>query len=140
MPGQSVSLPVDFVVLGVPVSHQTQNKRRLRGWRLKVEAQATATMSGATPTIDDVEVTIVYYHGSDDPPDVDNIIKPIQDALCGTVIQDDAQVQDVRSARRSLDGVFRVNGMSRALANGFVAGRDFIHVRISAAPAQEDLL
>lgn len=85
-------------------------------------------------------MTIVYYHRGDDPPDVDNVIKPIQDALRGTVIDDDSQVQDVRSARRGLDGAFKVNGMSRALADGFVAGSDFVHVRVSAAPAQEDLL
>jgi crossover junction endodeoxyribonuclease RusA len=140
MSGQPVPLPVDFVVLGVPVSHQTRNRQRLRGWRAKVSAEATATMGSATPTLENVELTIVYYHRGDDFPDVDNIIKPIQDALCGTVISDDSQVQDVRSARRSLDGAFRVNGMSRALADGFVSSSDFVHVRVSGAPAQEDLL
>lgn len=140
MSSQSVTLPVDFVVLGVPVSHQTRNRQRLKGWRAKVAAQATAMMGSTAPALDDVEVTIVYYHGGDDPPDVDNVIKPIQDALCGTVISDDAQVQDVRSARRSLDSAFKVAGMSRALADGFVAGSDFVHVRVSAAPAQEELL
>lgn len=140
MSGQPVSLPVDFVVLGVPVSQQTRNRQRLQGWRSKVAAHATATTASATPTLEDVEVTIVYYHRGDEPPDVDNVIKPVQDALCGTVIHDDAQVQDVRSSRRSLDGPFKVSGMSRALADGFVAGGDFVHVRVSAAPTQEDLL
>lgn len=140
MTTQPVSLPIDFVVMGVPVSHQTRNRARRERWKADVRKQAVAAVSGATPSTADVEVTIVYFHDSESTPDVDNIIKPIQDGLSGTVIEDDAQVQDVRSARRSLHGAFKVNGMSSSLASGFVAGTDFVHVQIAAAPAPEDLL
>lgn len=107
--GQPVPLPIDFVVMGVPVSQQTRNRARRDRWKAEVRKQAAAAVSNATPSTEDVEVTIVYFHDSESTPDVDNIIKPVQDGLSGTVIDDDTQVQDVRSARRSLHGAFKVN-------------------------------
>jgi crossover junction endodeoxyribonuclease RusA len=40
------------------------------------------------------------------------MVKPIQDALAGVVYVDDNQVTDVQASRRSLDGRFKVKGMS----------------------------
>jgi crossover junction endodeoxyribonuclease RusA len=45
--------------------------------------------------------TIVYLCDSS-PADIDNIIKPIQDALVGLVIGDDFLISDVDSHRRFL--------------------------------------
>lgn len=64
-------------------------------------------------------------------PDVDNIIKPIQDALIGLVYVDDSQVASTRARRRDLDGRFRTRGMSLVLAEAFSAGAEFVHLRIS---------
>jgi Holliday junction resolvase RusA-like endonuclease len=61
--------------------------------------------------VDDVALSITYYYDGD-TPDVDNIIKPIQDALIGIVYQDDSQVVEARSSKTRIDGSFTIRGAS----------------------------
>lgn len=49
----------------------------------------------------DLQLTLVYIC-DDAPVDVDNIIKPIQDAMVGVIYEDDVQISDVDSHRRYL--------------------------------------
>jgi crossover junction endodeoxyribonuclease RusA len=72
--------------------------------------------------------------------DNDNMVKPIQDALIGHLYVDDVLLTDTVLRKTSLDGSFRVRRMSRLLADAFVEGEEFLHIRIEAAPAHEDLL
>ena len=62
------------------------------------------------------------------------MIKPIQDALCGLVYEDDNQLTDTHGHLRDLDNVYRVRRMSPALAAGFVSGGPFVHVKIELPP------
>lgn len=133
-------LPFEFTVLGTPVSQQTRNKARLREWKTTVRAGAIERWpDGEAPLNQPIEILVVYYYEGA-ALDTDNMIKPIQDALKGLVYSDDCLVTDSRSAKRSLDGSFRVRGMSPILAEGFCAGCDFIHVKIIDAPGHEELL
>lgn len=130
-------LPLQFIVIGTPVSHQARNRKVLRSWRADV-AQATraAVEAGAAPVEDDVEIEVVYYHDEEAPnlPDEDNMLKPVQDALQGIVYVDDSQISDGTCRRRNLDSSFEVRRMSRVLADGFVQGEEFIHVTVRPAP------
>ncbi len=83
-------------------------------------------------------LTITYFYDSVSV-DVDNVIKPIQDALRGLVYDDDIQVTDVLSRRRNLAGDFRVESLSSVLAEGFSRGNEFLHVVVERAPDQEVL-
>ncbi len=71
-----------------------------------------------------------YYEG--DSPDVDNIIKPIQDALNGVIFVDDAQVAETKARKRPLGGSYQIKGASGVLLQGFAAGVGFLHVRVEA--------
>ena len=71
--------------------------------------------------------------------DVDNIIKPIQDALIGLVFSDDSIVADVVSRRRQLGGMFDLTGVSPVLVEGFEHGGEFVYIHI-ADSRQEKLL
>ena len=66
--------------------------------------------------------------------DVDNIVKPIQDALSGLVYLDDKQVTDVLSRKRSLNGDFVLGEVSPLLAEGFGRGAEFLHILVLRAP------
>ena len=68
------------------------------------------------------------------------MLKPILDAMNGIVYDDDTQVTDIRAAKRSLDGEFRLRGVGRALAQGFDANTDFVHIRIEDAPDVQEIL
>lgn len=71
--------------------------------------------------------------------DVDNIVKPIQDALKGLVYFDDSQVTDMLSRKRDLSGSFVLNDVSRTLAEGLTRGSEFLHIMVERAPDQEVL-
>lgn len=68
-----------------------------------------------------------------DSPDVDNIIKPIQDALNGLVFVDDAQVAETKARKRPLDGSYQIKGASGVLLQGFAGGVGFLHIRVEAS-------
>jgi crossover junction endodeoxyribonuclease RusA len=123
------SLPWDFSVLGVPASVQASAARR-RAWKAAVKIAAQqAWPTGEPPLARKVQIHITFYHDST-PLDVDNMLKPIQDALCGLVYDDDNQVSDTHGHLRDLNGAYRVRGMTPAQSDGFVANSPFVHVRI----------
>lgn len=125
-------LPFEFTIEGPPVSSQTRNRIRLQQWKLDVQRAAQArVVPGTLPVRDAVRITITYYYEGDSP-DVDNIIKPIQDAMHGVVFVDDAQVDETKSRKRPLNGSYQIKGASGVLLQGFSDGKDFLHVRVEA--------
>ncbi len=87
---------------------------------------------------DDVSVTIPYFYDGSSP-DVDNIIKPIQDGLIGIVIKDDEQVVDTKSRKRNINGSFKIRGISPVLLAAFADGDEFLHIKVDAPPNPEEL-
>jgi crossover junction endodeoxyribonuclease RusA len=131
-------LPWDCVVLGVPASVQSNSRSRAR-WKAVVAAAAQAAWpAGDPPLTDKLQIHITCYHDSAPPLDVDNMLKPIQDALIGIVYQDDDQLMDTHGYLRDVNGHFLVRGMTPAQADGFVSGGPFVHIRIElpAAPGR----
>jgi crossover junction endodeoxyribonuclease RusA len=125
-------LPFEFTIQGPPVSSQTRNRARLQQWKSDVRDAAQArVVTGATLVQDPVQITITYYYEGDSP-DVDNIIKPIQDALNGIVFVDDGQVAETKSRKRGLNSSYQIKGASGVLLQGFAAGIGFLHIRVEA--------
>ncbi len=132
-------LPFEFIVDGPPVSQQTRRGEKRRDWIAKVRQEAQRYWSGdPAPVAEPIMLTITYFYDSVSV-DVDNVIKPIQDALKGLVYDDDVQVTDVLSRRRNLYGDFRVENLSSVLAEGFSRGNEFLHIVVEEAPDQEVL-
>lgn len=86
----------------------------------------------------EVSLRITYFYDSA-APDVDNIVKPIQDALKGIVYADDDQVTEATSRKSKLDGAFRIRGVSKELAIHLAQGKDFIQIQVLPAPRHEEL-
>ena len=101
-------LPFEFIVDGPPVSQQTRRQERLRSWRATVRREAEKYWpTGQTPTLESVVLRMWYfYEGSS--VDIDNIVKPIQDALNGLVYIDDDQITDLIVRKRNLSDNFKV--------------------------------
>jgi crossover junction endodeoxyribonuclease RusA len=124
-----VALPWDFVVLGVPKSAQA-SWTSVQRWIEQVRVAAeTAWPVGEAPLGQEVQIHITYYHDGA-PLDVDNMLRPIQDALIGVVYQDDKQLTDTHGHLRDLNGRYQVRGMTPAQARGFTSGGPFVHVRV----------
>lgn len=127
-------LPFEFTIQGIPVSLQTRNRARLQAWKAQVNAAAAVDWpAGDQPETGDVRVAITYYYDGQ-ALDVDNMIKPIQDALVGLVIVDDNQVTDTVGRKRDINGTYRIRNVSACIAVSFSSGTDFVHVKVEAAP------
>lgn len=86
-----------------------------------------------------LRLTLVYLF-DEAPLDVDNIIKPIQDALVGLVLEDDRLVSDVHGHRRARAGAFDLTRLPALLIDGLSGESECVYVRISPAGALEDVL
>jgi crossover junction endodeoxyribonuclease RusA len=137
---KALLMPFEFVIPRRPVSLQTRRRERLQQWKEYVRAQAATVWLGHAPfQQEDLSLTLVYLF-DDAPVDTDNIIKPIQDALVGLVFEDDILVTDVRSHRRIRTGIFDFARLPAHLIHALDLGEECVYVRVSNAPALEDIL
>ena len=116
-----------------------RNKVKKQRWRDAVQTAARAKWpDGEAPLACELAIHITYYHDRA-PLDVDNMIKPIQDALKGIVYVDDRQLTDTAGHLRDVNDRFEVRGMTPEQARGFVSGQPFVHIRIELPPSTSRL-
>ena len=128
---------LDVCIHGQPISAQTSRRLTLGDWKQKVRSACEAAWPKDQALLDGpVRLRVTYYCESL-AGDVDNLVKPIQDALQGVVYRNDRQISDVTGRRRMIDDLFRARYMSPVLAMAFSDGRPFVHVEVWPNPAQE---
>jgi hypothetical protein len=137
-------MAVEFAVGGRPVSAQTGNISSLRQWQRDVSRAATAVLAqpsfaGLLPLIpldEAVHVEAIYFYvGSRAFIDVDNMIKPILDALKRLVYTDDRHVVDAEVrllGRRNSSYSVRIRSVTPALVDALMLSGPFVFLRISA--------
>jgi crossover junction endodeoxyribonuclease RusA len=69
--------------------------------------------------------------------DLDNLPKPILDALKGLVYLDDDQVTDIVCRKRNRNSDLRLENPSSVLGEGFRRGNEFLYIVVEEAPDQE---
>ncbi len=133
-----MALRFEFCVEGTPKSSQASSRSK-NIWKGKVSAAATSAWPPGAPLLStDIEVEISYFY--EGPAlDVDNMLKPILDAIIGIAIEDDSIVTDVKGRKRNINSAYRVRKLSPVLAAGFCRGTEFVYIRISDAPDHQDL-
>ena len=130
----------EFLIPQRPVSLQTKNRKNLQAWKAFVNNEAAKTWPvNALPFVGDLRVTLVYL-AAHDAADVDNIIKPIVNALVGMVYQDDFAVCDVDCHRRFLSDPIDMTDLPLLLQAGVVIAHECIYVRVSDAIELKDYL
>jgi crossover junction endodeoxyribonuclease RusA len=123
-----------------PVSHQAKNRENLQAWKGYIYGRARNEWSGGTPSTKvGLRLTLVYLC-DDSPADIDNIIKPIQDALVGVVYADDSLISDVDSHRRFLSDAIDLTNLPPLLIKGISLGEECIYVRVCLAENLEAYL
>ncbi|MDZ8235638.1 MAG: RusA family crossover junction endodeoxyribonuclease [Nostoc sp. ChiQUE01a] len=130
----------EFIVDGPPVSQQTRKRGKGKGlenWKQTVRQEAGKYWSSEHKTATGwVMLQITYFYDSIQI-DVDNIAKPIQDAIKGLAYVDDNQVSDLLVRKRNLSANLRIENMTPTLAEGFARGNEFLHIVVIDAPNQE---
>ncbi|MCH7746201.1 MAG: RusA family crossover junction endodeoxyribonuclease [Chloroflexi bacterium] len=135
-----MTLPFEFVIDGPPVSQQARRRHRIRQWTQEVRNVARQYwLAGELPETGSIMVTITYFFDSA-APDVDNIPKPMLDALNGLVYLDDEQVTDILCRKRNLNNGLRIENLSSALTEGLSRGNDFLHVLVEESPDQQEVI
>jgi crossover junction endodeoxyribonuclease RusA len=131
----------EFLIPERPVSVQARRRQRVREWQQFVADQAAKTWEQAPITDQHMQLTLVYLCG-DVPVDTDNIIKPILDALKGLIYEDDVQITDAESRRRTLASLFdyNVDKWPDQLLQSLLSGNECVYVRLSDQPILEDKL
>jgi Holliday junction resolvase RusA-like endonuclease len=125
----------EFIVDGPPVSQQARRRERVRQWIAKVRSAAAQSWSPQEePFSAPVLLNITYFYKTSFM-DVDNIPKPIIDALKGLVFIDDNQVTDMACRKRNLENVL-IGTPSSTLGEGLSHGVEFLYVVVEAAPDQ----
>jgi len=132
-------VPFEFVIPQRPVSQQARRQGRLREWKEFVAEHARLAINEPRGLASDPVALKLLYVYEEAALDIDNILKPIQDALVGVLLEDDSVVTDVEIRRRWLRTAFTVNAVSPTLASGLALGREFIWVALSDAPPQDVL-
>ncbi|WP_085639626.1 RusA family crossover junction endodeoxyribonuclease [Marivita geojedonensis] len=94
-----ISFPITFAVLGTPVSLQASAQSR-EDWKQRVrEASRTVVAEHCWASEEQVSLTIYDFPTDATGGDIDNIIKPIQDAMHPQIVQDDEQISRVVAQR-----------------------------------------
>jgi crossover junction endodeoxyribonuclease RusA len=126
---------VEFIIEGTPVSQQTKSSGSLRIWKdvVRLEAKVNQIKSASLKS---VKLTIIYFYDGVNI-DVDNIIKPIQDALIGVAYLDDKQVIDVLSRKRNLNNALRITTVTPVLESGLSLGEEFLYITVEETSDEE---
>ncbi|OYD91224.1 hypothetical protein CDG76_28695 [Nostoc sp. 'Peltigera membranacea cyanobiont' 210A] len=133
----------EFIVDGPPVSQQTRKRgkgNRLEDWKKTVLQEAKKYWSSQQKTATGLVMLQITYFYDSDKMDVDNIVKPIQDAIKGLAYVDDNQVSDLLVRKRNLSSNFRIENMTSTLAEGFARGNEFLYIVVIDAPNQEVII
>jgi len=120
-----------FPVIGSPVSQQGSPKSK-RQYQTTVTKAASNSVVNPVRGGERVKIEIDWFsEGFQNKPDVDNIIKPIQDALKGIVFEDDNQVESIVARKHDTLRVIRFMREPLSIIEPLLNGhKEYVFVRI----------
>ncbi|HQU43195.1 MAG TPA: RusA family crossover junction endodeoxyribonuclease [Pirellulales bacterium] len=124
---------LEFVVLGPPISNQQSKipgKKKLEAWRARVAGEAQ--IQWPRPLLmGELKAIIINFFAGDRPSvDVDNMSKPILDAMQAVVYHDDRQIRQAELIHSRIGAPYSVVGTSQVILNALHAGQQFVYVRV----------
>ncbi|MDB5318633.1 MAG: Endodeoxyribonuclease RusA [Phycisphaerales bacterium] len=121
---------LEYVVVGVPISNQSAGSSALLNWRAAVESEASKNWA-TTPLTGKLKAVIINFHTGDKPSlDLDNMSKPILDAMQNIVYRDDRQIRQAEITHVRIDAPFVFVGASKLIVAMVQAGNEFVYIRI----------
>ena len=129
-------IPFELIMDQAPVSSQTRRRQRLHAWRQDLEMAARQQWGMDAPVAHPITVTITYFF-DDTPVDVDNIPKPILDALKGLIFLDDSQVYDLLCRKRNRADDLRFDRPPQSLLDALDSSSQVLHIEVIPAQNRE---
>lgn len=124
----------EFIVEGPAVSLKAKktNASRYQKWIKTVRAAAQQQWPGnRKPTFSQAIIVSITNYYTASPPDVDNIIKPILDALQTVVYINDEQVYKVICEKADLSKIERLQNPSPLLAVAVEKYDELLHIIVT---------
>jgi Holliday junction resolvase RusA-like endonuclease len=124
----------EFIVEGPAVSLKAKktNAKRYQKWIRTVRNRAQEHWSDSlNPTHSASVIVHITNYYTLAPPDVDNIIKPILDAIETVAYGNDQQVYKVISEKFDLSNIDRIQNPSPLLAAGLVKYTELLHIIVT---------
>ena len=133
------NLPIEFNVVGTPVSLQSENARARTEWKARVLAAARSVIEDGSWAYDEtrLSVTMFYFPQGEMQGDVDNIVKLTLDALVPNIYLDDSLIDRVLVQRFSPDADFSFASPSNTLAIAVAMDEPVLFIKISEVPLEE---
>jgi Holliday junction resolvase RusA-like endonuclease len=136
--GVEIEFPLEFVVEGTPVSHQAKERKSIERWKSRViEASRSALPEGHFATEVPLAITLFYFPAGSMEGDLDNIVKPILDALERHIYINDAQIRRILVQKFEPQDSFKFVSPSRALQDALNKSASMLYIRLSDDPYED---
>lgn len=126
----------EFIIPRRPVSFQTTDRNNLRLWKEFVYGYSFREWQNL-PIINQYLRFSVVFLCDESPPDINNVIKPIEDALCGLVYPDDNCVMSVDGHTRFFNEPVDIDILPDILTNANFAGNECTYIKIRTINHEE---
>jgi crossover junction endodeoxyribonuclease RusA len=133
-----IQFPLEFLVQGTPVSLQAKRPQSLVDWKaLIVSAVQPLLPENHFLSANPLAITLFYFPPSRTQGDIDNIVKPILDAMTRRVYMDDNQFHRVLVQKFEPGGIFQFASPSETLAGAIEGTKPILYVRLSDDPFED---
>lgn len=133
-----IEFPIEFLVHGTPVSLQAKRAASRDEWKERIKsAGSQAIPESHLASEDRISVTLYYFPEERMDGDIDNIVKPILDALSRYIYLDDRQVERVVVQKFERGNAFTFNRPTVKLAEALEGFGPLLYVRVSNDPFEE---
>ncbi len=133
-----IQFPIEFTVLGTPVSFQAARAASKEQWKARVRAASAAALPAPHfASGDRMSITLYYLPEARMQGDVDNIVKLVLDALCRHIHLDDAQVERVVVQKFEPGNVFNFRSPSAGMVAALSGPKPALYVRVSTDPFED---
>lgn len=132
-----LSFPLEFIVNGTAVSLQGSAKS-VKEWKERIrDSSKVALPENHFAHKGSVAVTLYYFPSDQMQGDVDNIVKPILDALNAHIYMDDVQIHRIVVQKFEPGNVFGFTSPSATLIRALNGQLPLLYVRLSDNPHEE---
>lgn len=133
-----IEFPIEFVVHGTPVSLQAKRPAAKTEWKERVkDASRTVLPEGHFASEERITVTMFYLPEEPMQGDIDNIVKPILDALKQHIFIDDSQVNRLVVQKFEPGNVFSFQNPTNTFAKALEGDKPVLYIRLTNDPHEE---
>lgn len=130
-----IAFPIEFIVLGTPVSLQAKLPKAKLEWKERVKVASIAALPKPHFASDRrIAATLFYFPDAPVQGDIDNIVKLILDALGRHIYIDDSQVERLVVQKFEPGNVFEFKAPTATLEQALNGPKPALYIRLSDDP------